>query len=309
MRVSRRRFVAAAGGACLAGCNSAEEPERTETVTPVDVPRSDSEVLEAVDSVPVPSIPPAPTVSTAHRRSVVTHVADRIETAETALAEADDVALADVERLDDLEGSFDAYRSNLAAYEADPDRRRFRRLARTVDDVARIIGHVRSATGDLDADGIRTAFGAARDAAVELTDGLEYRLAPPVVDRYPTASAWRRRTPPATSRRASIPRRRPARSPSPRSPATTSTRWSRWRCRDARTDGPSRLGSRPPSRVPARDDRSCSPPRTRPTPNGHAGWNSSRRRFGSGDTWRRSTPPPRRRSHCSIRTQAFPPRN
>jgi hypothetical protein len=189
MRISRRRFVAAAGGACLAGCNSAEEPERTETVTPVDVPRSDGEVLEAVDSVPVPSIPPAPTVSTAHRRSVVTHVADRIETAEAALAEADDVALADVERLDDLEGSFDAYRSNLAAYEADPDRRRFRRLARTVDDVARIIGHVRSATGDLDADGIRTAFAAAREDAVELTDGLEYRLAPPVVERYPTATA------------------------------------------------------------------------------------------------------------------------
>jgi len=189
MRTSRRRFVATVGAALLAGCSSSDEPERTETVTPVDVPRSDSEVLEAVESVPVPSIPPAPIVSTAHRGSVVSHVEDRIEKAEAALAAADDVALADIERLDTREASFDAYRSTLRAYEADPDRRRFRRLARTFGDVATIMGHVRTATGDLDADVIRTAFEAARDAAVELADGLEYRLAAPVVERYPTAVA------------------------------------------------------------------------------------------------------------------------
>ncbi|PSP48699.1 hypothetical protein BRC75_05770 [Halobacteriales archaeon QH_7_69_31] len=130
MPTSRRRFVAAAGAALLSGCSGTDEPDRTATVTPVEVPRSAGDVLSAVESVPVPSVPPAPVVSAAHRRAVVGHVDEGIRAAEAALAAADDVALADVESLEDSAAPFETCRSHLRAYGTEPTRRRFRRVAR-----------------------------------------------------------------------------------------------------------------------------------------------------------------------------------
>ena len=138
MPTSRRRFVAAAGAALLSGCSGTDEPDRSATVTPAEVPRSAGDVLSAVESVPVPSVPPAPVVSAAHRRAVVGHVDERIRAAEAALAAADGVAIADVESLEDSAAPFEACRSQLRAYGTEPIRQRFRRVARAFDDVAAV---------------------------------------------------------------------------------------------------------------------------------------------------------------------------
>ena len=186
---SRRRFVAAAGAALLSGCSGTDEPDRTATVTPVEVPRSAGDVLSAVESVPVPSVPPAPVVSAAHRRAVVGHVDERIRAAEAALAAADGVALADVESLEDSAAPFEACRSHLRDYGTEPTRQRFRRVARAFDDVAAVVGYARAASGDLDAEALRGAVDAARTGLSELDDALEYRLASPAVELLPTAAA------------------------------------------------------------------------------------------------------------------------
>jgi hypothetical protein len=188
MPTSRRRFVAAAGAALLAGCNAADTPPRTATVTPLDVPQSAGEALSAVEAIPVPAVPPAPIVATSHRRSVVDHVETRIETAEAGLSATDGVGVADVEGLGNSEAPLEACRSRLRAYRSDPSRRRFRRLGRSVDDVATIVAHVRTATGDLEVGDLRAAFETARGAFVEVVDGLEYRLASPSIEFLPTAS-------------------------------------------------------------------------------------------------------------------------
>jgi hypothetical protein len=188
MPASRRRVLAAAAAALLAGCNSSDGPERTTTVTPVDIPQSPDEMLQAVESVSVPSIPPAPIVSTPHRRAVVGHVEGRIEAAAGTLQAAETVAVEDVEGLGNPEAPLADCRSQLRAYAADPSWRQFRRLTRSFEDVGTVIGYVETATGELDATGIQRTYETARDASRALDDGLQYRLASPTSELVPTAA-------------------------------------------------------------------------------------------------------------------------
>ncbi len=189
MPTSRRRFVAAAGAALFAGCSGSDDPERVSTVTPVDVPQSAGDVLAAVESVRVPTVPDGPIVSTSHRESVVSHVEDRIEAADAALEAADGVGADEVERLGGTGAPFEACRSHLRDYEAAPGRLEFRRVARAFDDVATILGYARAAGGNLDAAGVRTAAENARAAYRDLADGIAYRFASPVVEHLPPVAA------------------------------------------------------------------------------------------------------------------------
>lgn len=189
MDKSRRRFIAAAGVALIAGCNEQSQPEPERTVTPVDVPESPGDVLEAVEDVPVPSIPPATIVSEDHRRSVIQHVSERIRTTEAALAAADDVDLDDVGSLRVADDPMEAARAQLQRYRTSPSPRQFGSVVRAYRDVATVLGHVWAATGNLDAEKIRTAFNNVNDRYDELTDDVDYRLASPVVQYLPTVAA------------------------------------------------------------------------------------------------------------------------
>lgn len=189
MGTNRRRFIAATGAAMLAGCNEQAESEPEETVTPVDVPQSAADVLEDVDTIPVPTVRHGTIVSDAHRRAVIDRAGDRLETAEAELAAADGVALEDIEGLRQSGAPFETARDRVRAYRDDAGPRRFQRLRNAVRDLGIIIGHVRAATGTLDEADLRTALERAQEAYVALGRGADYRLASPVIDLLPTLAA------------------------------------------------------------------------------------------------------------------------
>lgn len=191
MPTSRRRFLAvagAAGAAVIAGCNEGSQPERDATVTPVDVPRSAADVLDAVEGVPVPSIPSATIVSDAHRRSVVRHVSERLRTTEAALA-VSDVTTEDVGVHLNDDAPIRSARAELDRYTESPSRRQYRRLEREFENVATILGYVRAATGDLGPAGVRDEFATAETEFADLSGETEYRLASPVRRFLPTLEA------------------------------------------------------------------------------------------------------------------------
>lgn len=209
MGTNRRRFITATGAVLLAGCNEQSEPEREATVTPADVPRSADDILKDVETIPVPTVEAGPVVSDSHRQSVARQAEDRVETAETELAGADDVDLDAVDGLRQTEAPFGTAREQIRDYRDTSDPRRFIRLRNAVRDMGVIIGHVRAATGVLGVDGLRTALDDAQAEYVALGQDADYRLASPVIDLLPTLAAAEASLERASDRRRAAERRFP----------------------------------------------------------------------------------------------------
>lgn len=193
MPSTRRRFLlGAAALSGVAGCNERSPRASQETVTPVEVPRTDREIVREAMAIDAPSIPSAIRVSDAHWAAAVDHVETLRDSVEELLESVDgssgergrnrpqDEVL---ERADDrLESARETGRSEEA----------LDLVRRVVRDLARADGYLRAERGTLDADALRSEVEAEREATDGLLDGVEYRIARPVDEVLPTAFAAER---------------------------------------------------------------------------------------------------------------------
>lgn len=144
------------------------------------------DALASAARVPVPVIPSTVVVSDTHRRAVERRALDRIRAARRALDASEEVDLEDVLGLWNPDAPFQAGRRAVQSYRREPSPRRFAALIPCVGDAATILGHVRAARGDLGIDAVRTDYRTARDRYTTTTGRLEFRLATPVADLFPT---------------------------------------------------------------------------------------------------------------------------
>lgn len=193
MPSTRRRFltgVTALAGA-IAGCNESTTRAVDETVTPVEVPRTDREILEEVDAIEVPSIPPAVVVGDGHLQSAIGQL-ERLRGSLLEAAETRNEPFGDggfgrgrtpeeiVERVDER---------IRRARETGPSEEALDILRRVLDDVARPLGYLRAESGELTMADVDVALEAERSAVSDLRGDLEYRVATPVAEHLPTLGA------------------------------------------------------------------------------------------------------------------------
>lgn len=193
MPSTRRRFLlGAAALAGVAGCNERSARASRETVTPVEVPRTDQEIVREAMEIDAPSVPSAIRVSDAHWAAAVDHVETLRDSVEELLESTDGSSgERDRNRLQDdvLERADDRLES---ARETGPSEEGVHLLRRIVRDLARADGYLRAERGTLDATALRSAVEAEREATDALLDGFEYRIARPVEEVLPTAFAAER---------------------------------------------------------------------------------------------------------------------
>jgi len=199
MATTRRRLLASVvGAAALAGCNDGASQEVEETVTPLEVPETDREVLDELSSIEVPSVPGGVVVSDAHFRSALDQVEAMRASVTARLDEVDDTGESeDTERFARLfttperalEETEDGIRR---AEEVGPSEEALRTFRRAVDTLAPVDAFLRVETGDLDVAGLREMLERERDAASWLEERDGYRVARPVTDHLPTVGAAER---------------------------------------------------------------------------------------------------------------------
>lgn len=193
MPSTRRRFltgVTAVTGV-LAGCNESTGRAIEETMTPLEVPRTDREILQATNAVDVPSIPPAVVVSEPHLASAI----DQLERLRGSLLEA-------VESRDDPVGEVGYGRERTPEEILERVDERIRRARETgasdealdavrgvLDDVARPVGYLRAESGDLTVSDVESAIEKELSAVDAIREDLEYRVATPVTEYFPTLRA------------------------------------------------------------------------------------------------------------------------
>lgn len=184
MPSSRRRFLAGvtALSAAVAGCNENASRPVEETVTPVDVPRTDAEVLAEVTGGDRPSIPSPVVVSESHFEAALGRVESlkrsmemRLDTVDEPVEFGDRVPIPDepatlLENVEsDLESARQTGRSKAALDQ----------ILRSLRSVATADGYLRASAGDLDAAGLRARIEDERTAAGQLRERFDYRVAEP----------------------------------------------------------------------------------------------------------------------------------
>ena len=193
MPSTRRRFLlGAAALAGVAGCNERSARAGRETVTPVDVPRTDQEIVREATAIDAPSIPSAIRVSDAHLAAAVDHV-ETLRASVEELLESTDGPSGEGSRNRPQEDVLERADERLeSARETGPSEEAIHLVQRVVRDLARADGYLRAEQGTLDADSLRSDVEAEREATDALLDGFEYRIARPVDEVLPTAFAAER---------------------------------------------------------------------------------------------------------------------
>jgi hypothetical protein len=198
MPSTRRGFLAGvtalAGG--LAGCNDRTGRAVDRTVTPVEVPRTEREVLRKVTAIEAPSIPPAPVVSEAHLESAIDQL-DRLKRSLADVVESREKPVGDAPRFGP-EGTPEATVEQVderirQARETEPSAEALDALGTTLHDVAMWIGYLRADSGDLSLADVEDALEVERAAVRAVRDDLEYRVAVPVADNLPAMHAAEQR--------------------------------------------------------------------------------------------------------------------
>lgn len=191
MPSTRRRFLAGvtALSATLSGCNEGSDRTVEETVTPVDVPRTDEEVLQGLLEIESPDVESSVLVTGPHLDAAVGHVErlrDSVEDRRHAYEEAD-VEQDHVDRTPEaaLEHAADRIEE---ARDAGPSEDALRTLRQVVGELARVDGRLRFLTGELDVDVLRTSIEAERERTAAVVRSVDYRIARPVEDHLPTAA-------------------------------------------------------------------------------------------------------------------------
>lgn len=195
MRCSRREVLlgVAAASASLAGCSDDPTPvERT--VTPVEVPRSDGDILREAAASDPPAVPSPVVVSDDH----VTDALGRVEAALSALLERVDGGQEGRARLSDeirqsIESNVGRARDLLAdaeSAETPPEALSSAREAR--GEIGEASGWLRADSGDLRTSELEAAIEAERAAARDLDSRFEYHIAAPLAGWVPTYGAAER---------------------------------------------------------------------------------------------------------------------
>ncbi|MFQ3320735.1 MAG: hypothetical protein ACI8UR_000340 [Natronomonas sp.] len=201
MPSTRRRFLTgtAAVAALLAGCNETDSSGSTGTVTPVDVPRTDRQILREASEISYPDVSKSVIVSDTHQRAAIRHVESVIERLETVLAE-NDVDFSGFERrgasrdptdnTEDVRTRIkDANERIETAREDDPSSESLRSLERALRTTSVLLGFVLAETGQTELADVEATLEAERAAVADIKDGLEYRIAQPVEEHLPTLYA------------------------------------------------------------------------------------------------------------------------
>ena len=189
MQFTRRRLLCIAGAALAAGCSESEEPTRERTVTPVEVPRSPEGALSEAADVLVPTVPTGVLLGEDHRQQVIEHLEELRDRSEADLANADGVDPDDIPRELGGPGRIESADERIESLAEASDPGRFRRVDRNFRSLGRVAGYARAESGGLDVDRLREALESERSATDALVDGVEYRIAPPVVRYLPTVEA------------------------------------------------------------------------------------------------------------------------
>lgn len=190
---TRRRFLTGTAGAfaVLAGCNEQSAPSERGTVTPVDVPRTDAELLEEAAAIDSPAVSSAVIVSEAHYEAAIDHVLSVRRAAEAALADSD----IDPESPDTVPyGTPESILENVDQRLEDvrsvgPTRRALRIAMSTLRQASRLLGVLRAESGTTDRESVLRELEAEREAIAALGSAFEYRIATPIEDYLPTLGA------------------------------------------------------------------------------------------------------------------------
>lgn len=189
MPSTRRHFLLGAAGtlAALAGCNETASDDYP-TVTPVDVPQSQSEALKEAAAIGWPELPPAVPVTDARLDPAMAHAEALVSDLRTAAEHHPDVDLRDMRRSmpNDPNDIVERAESELqSAREADRARAALTRVKSTIRDVSLALGYMEAKTGTLDRTVIETMVDDEWDALNALTERFSYRIADPIGNHLP----------------------------------------------------------------------------------------------------------------------------
>jgi hypothetical protein len=174
--------------AVLAGCNEQSSPSRQGTVTPVDVPQTDEELLQEAASIDVPSVPKAAIVSESHHQAAIDHVKSVRSAVESVLAEND----IDPENYDGVRyGTPKSILENTEkrledVRELGQTEQALNVASNTLRELGRLLGVLRAETGATDRESLRAELEAEREAMDALHGQFDYRVATPVNRYLPT---------------------------------------------------------------------------------------------------------------------------
>lgn len=191
MPSTRRRFLAGVtaltGG--LAGCNESTSDAVRETVTPVEVPRTDREILREAAGIEVPTFPPAVVVSDAHLKSAIGQL-ERLRDSLVEAAESREEpgqheewvarGRSPEDTVDYVEERIDRARG------MGPSREALETVRDALHDAATGVGYLRAEAGDLTTSDVEAALEAEQSAVDAVRDGMEYRVDAPVAENLPT---------------------------------------------------------------------------------------------------------------------------
>lgn len=194
MPSTRRRFLsgAAAGVALLAGCNDRASNGSRGTVTPVDVPMTDSELLAQAASIEYPSLVPAVVVTDEHFEAAIGHVESLLAALERELDEAGEVDFSDLHRPvpgrsddgDHVVGQTSARVDSLR--EREPSLDALGDVQRALRDVSLYLGYVRAERGEITLEGIEGEIDSELETVGTRRSSIEYRVAEPLAATLPT---------------------------------------------------------------------------------------------------------------------------
>lgn len=196
MPSTRRGFLTGSVGfvAAIAGCNEqlSQPNGGGSTVTPVDVPRTNTELLEEARTIPRPTVPSAVVVSARHHESAIEHarsLLEAVEEAVEAVVDAADVAFdepgsPDRSAIDETTQGVTERLEELNASE--PDETTLNSCFEMVGELGQSLGYLRAHLGDVDEDELKAAMDDERSSAAALAETFEYRPATPIAEHLPT---------------------------------------------------------------------------------------------------------------------------
>jgi hypothetical protein len=189
MPSTRRRVLLGAAGTltALAGCNETTSDDYP-TVTPVDVPRSSSEILREAAEIEWPTLPPAVPISEERLDRTLAHAESLVSDLRAATEANPDVDLTGLRRAipnDPNDIIKDANANLQSARETDRAEAALRRIESTVRDVALALGYIEAETGAVDRAAVEAMIEDEQAAVDALTEGFSYRIVRPLEAHLP----------------------------------------------------------------------------------------------------------------------------
>lgn len=176
----------------LAGCNDQSDGSSDGTVTPVDVPMTDEELLAAAASIDRPSIPSAVVVTDEHLSTAIEHGESMVTTVEAGLGTLEERDASDHPgpfRGDAGALAAEASEQLTVARDRGASEAGLESAQRAVRTIAPLYGYVRAAVDDVDPSDLRRELESVRDSRSSLREEFRYGLGEPLPAYLPTLYA------------------------------------------------------------------------------------------------------------------------